>query len=289
MTHGLILGKPALLLAPMEGVGDATMREFLTRPGTDGKNPYDFCFTEFQRVSVTPLSRRTLVRKIPEVGFETRSGTPLLVQLLGGHPGRLAETARAAIEAGAPGIDLNFGCPAPTVNRNDGGATLLKYPDRIFEIVQAVRATVPESHSVSAKLRLGWDSHDPIHKNAEMAVRAGASWITIHARTRMQAYQPPVYWQKIAEVRREVGSTVPVVANGDIWSLDDFKRCRDLTGAEHFMLGRGALVEPKLATQIKVELTGQGRAIPDFETWPRLFGDFALLARERGHLADGQI
>ena len=100
-----------------------------------------------------------------------------------------------ACDAGALGIDINFGCPAPTVNSHDGGATLLKYPHRIREIVRAVRDAVPSDLPVSAKLRLGWESIDDIYENARMAADGGASWITIHARTRAQGYQPPVYWR----------------------------------------------------------------------------------------------
>jgi tRNA-dihydrouridine synthase C len=147
---------------------------------------------------------------------------------------------------------LNFGCPAPTVNRHDGGASLLRSPWRIREIVAAVRAEVPASIPVSAKLRLGWDSLDPIHENAEMAAQGGASWLTIHARTRVQGYEPPVYWQHVGAVGRRL--PLPIVANGDIWTLDDFRRCRDVTGCEHFMLGRGALANPWLPRAISAEL-----------------------------------
>lgn len=80
----------------------------------------------------------------------------------------------------------------------------------------------------------------------------GASWITIHGRTKTQGYIPPAYWEPIGEVRRALD--IPVVANGEIWTLDDFKRCRDQTGSEHYMLGRGALADPSLPHQIAREL-----------------------------------
>src|SRR5207248_8564004 len=96
---------------------------------------------------------------------------------------------------------LNFGCPAKTVNRHDGGATLLKYPQRIRDIVRAVRAAVPGHVPVSAKMRLGWDSIDPIEENAAMAAEGGASWLTIHGRTRLAGYAPPIFWRPIGRVR----------------------------------------------------------------------------------------
>jgi tRNA-dihydrouridine synthase C len=233
----------------MEGVTDAPMRAFLTERGG-----FTFCVSEFLRVSQDVLPAKVFRAEIPEcdAGWRTPSGTPVTVQLLGGDPERLALTAVRAVQLGTPGVDLNFGCPAPTVNRHDGGATLLKHPDRIRAIVAAVRAAVPREVPVSAKFRLGWDEMTAIHLNAERAAEGGADWITIHGRTKVQGYTPPAYWGPIGEVRRRLG--IPVVANGEIWTLEDFRRCRDETGAEHFMIGRGALADPELARGIAREL-----------------------------------
>ena len=164
----------------------------------------------------------------------------------------MAEAAALAHELGAAAIDINFGCPAPTVNRHDGGAALLRHPKRIRAIVGAVRAALPARVPVSAKLRLGWDRLDPIFENAQMAAVGGAAWLTIHGRTRAAGYAPPAYWGPIGRVREQLG--IPVVANGDIWSVADFRRCRDETGCRHFMLGRGALADPRLAKLVAVEL-----------------------------------
>lgn len=229
----------------MEGVIDAPMREFLTERG--GIN---LCVTEFIRVSQDVPSARVFYRHVPELRSSglTASGVPVQVQLLGGNPERLALAASQAVELGAVAIDLNFGCPAPTVNRHDGGAALLRFPLRIREIVEAVRKAVPSAVPVSAKLRLGWDSKTAIHENSERAAEAGASWITIHGRTKVDGYRPPADWAPIAEVRKRL--KIPIVANGDIWSVEDFRRCRDATGCEHFMLGRGALADIDLPFKI---------------------------------------
>ncbi len=239
----------ALILAPMEGVTDAPMRAV---QGVGGA--FTFAVSEFVRVAHAPLPRGVLLRHVPELRTDCRTptGLPVQVQLLGGDAGLMAESAGTAIAAGATAVDINFGCPAPTVNRHDGGATLLKYPRRIREIVAAVRAAVPAGVPVSAKLRLGWDRVDAIFENAEMAAEGGATWITIHARTRTQGYAPPVYWPLIGQVRERLG--VPVVANGDIRTVEDFRRCRDETGCRHFMLGRGALADPGLAGRVAAEL-----------------------------------
>ncbi|MFO0848544.1 MAG: tRNA-dihydrouridine synthase family protein [Gemmataceae bacterium] len=267
----LVPDAPALILAPMEGVTDAPMRAVQGAAGA-----FTFAVSEFLRISQAVPGEHVFYRHVPELrtGARTRTGLPVQVQLLGGHPGRLAEAAVVAHKAGATAVDLNFGCPAPTVNRHDGGATLLKYPARIREIVRAVRDALPAAVPVSAKLRLGWDCVDAIHENAAMAAEGGASWLTVHARTRTQGYAPPVYWPLIGRVREQLG--IPVVANGDIRTMADFRRCREETGCRHFMLGRGALADPGFARRVAAEL-GIARDEPDRVT------DWALQLR---HLAE---
>lgn len=242
-------GLPALVLAPMEGVTDAPMRAVMSE-----RTGFSYCVSEFLRVNELVPPDRVFRIHIPESRYDwkTASGLSVQLQLLGGNAEVLAETARRGAELGAPGVDLNFGCPAPTVNRHDGGATLLKYPHRIREIVAAVRAQVPAQIPVSAKLRLGFDSMDSIDENAEMAAQGGASWITIHGRTKTQGYRPPAYWDPIGRVRSRL--KIPVIANGEIWTVDDFRRCQKETGSTHFMIGRGALGNPGLVFQIAREL-----------------------------------
>jgi tRNA-dihydrouridine synthase C len=240
---------PALILAPMEGVTDAAMRAVQGAAGA-----FTFAVTEFLRITQHVPPNRVYFEHMPELrdGCRTATGLPVQLQLLGGDAGRMAESAARAHELGASAIDINFGCPAKTVNRHDGGAALLRFPRRIREIVSAVRAALPASVPVSAKLRLGWDTIDAIDENAAMAAEGGAAWITIHGRTRVAGYQPPVFWQPIGRVRARL--KLPVVANGDIWTLEDFRRCRDETGCVHFMLGRGALGDPRLAPRVAAEL-----------------------------------
>lgn len=250
-------GVPAVVLAPMEGVTDAPMRAVQGAAGG-----FDYAVSEFLRVSHSVPPKHVYVSHMPELASDctTATGLKVQLQLLGGDAGRMAESAGRACELGATGIDLNFGCPAPTVNRHDGGATLLRYPHRIREIVAAVRGAVPAHLPVSAKLRLGWDCVDAIDVNAEMAAEGGASWITIHGRTRVAGYAPPVFWKPIGRVRERL--KLPVVANGDIWTFADFLRCRDQSGCTHYMLGRGALADPRLPHRVRAEL-GIGPAVAE--------------------------
>jgi tRNA-dihydrouridine synthase C len=256
----LVPSKSALVLAPMEGVTDAPMRALQGATGA-----FTHAVTEYLRIGHSIPGRNVILRHVPELrtGARTPTGLPVQVQLLGGDPGRMAEAAVRVHEAGATAIDINFGCPAPTVNRHDGGATLLKHPCRLREIVSAVRAALPSAVPVSAKLRLGWDDVEDIFENAAMAAEGGATWLTIHARTRTQGYAPPVYWPLIGRVRERLN--IPVIANGDIRTVEDFRRCRDETGCRHFMLGRGALADPRLAGRVAAEL---GLMPPSMEDGP---------------------
>ena len=265
----------------MDGITDAPMRALQGEIGA-----FSYAVSEFVRVSVHTLPSKVFRRDIPEVehGAVTPTGLPVQVQLLGGDPEHMAKSAVNAIRAGAQAIDINFGCPAPTVNRNDGGASLLRSPCRIREIV---RAAVPAEFPVSAKLRLGWDDIESIHENAEMATEGGADWLTIHARTRVQGYAPPVYWPQIRRVREQIG--IPVVANGDIWNLDDFLRCRDETRSIHYMIGRSALANPALPHQIARELGLRGGEYT-FEAWEPLLQRLLFWTEHyRGRVSPGSV
>ena len=250
-AHPFLFSEPTIVFAPMEGVTDAPMREWV-----GGISSFNYGVTEFIRVTDSVLPKKIFLRDVPEVlkNSRTKSGLPIQVQLLGGNAERLAESAETAIEVGACGIDLNFGCPAPTVNRHDGGATLLKYPERIEEIVSKVRARVPSHFPVSAKLRLGYDDPTMILENALRAERGGASWITVHARTKVNGYQPPAFWKMLAPVVSTL--KIPVIANGELWNMEDLMQCQRDSGAKHFMLGRGALANPFLAKNIRGYLKG---------------------------------
>ena len=234
-----------LALAPMEGLVDDVLRDVLTRVGG-----VDWCVTEFIRVNDQLLPPAVFHRLAPELrnGACTRAGTPMRVQLLGSNPTCLAENAALACTLGAPVIDLNFGCPAKTVNRSRGGAVLLKEPELLHRIVSEVRRAVPKEIPVTAKMRLGYDNTDTAFDCAAALADGGAAQIVVHARTKTDGYRPPAHWEWVARIQQRV--RVPVFANGEIWSLEDWRRCREVSGAEHFMLGRGLVARPDLALQI---------------------------------------
>ena len=237
---------PRLILAPMEGVVDAIMRDQLTAIGG-----YARCVTEFVRVSQTLLPRRVFHRYAPELkhGGVTPSGVPVFVQLLGSDPTLMAANAARAATLGAPGIDLNFGCPAKTVNRSQGGAALLRTPLLIRSICQAVRERVPNTVPVTAKIRLGYDTEDQFEEILDALAQVELSELTIHARTRRQGYRPPAHWHQLSKATQKM--PYPVIANGELWSPSDVTRCGAISGCDTFMLARGALCRPDLAAAIQ--------------------------------------
>jgi tRNA-dihydrouridine synthase C len=251
-----------LLLAPMEGLLDFTLRDILTRVGG-----VDRCVAEFIRVTGTLLPERVFYRVVPELrhGGRTPAGVPVRAQLMGSDPVCLAENAARLAGLKPAGIDLNFGCPAKTVNRHGGGAALLQDPERLARIVAAVRRAVPPSMPVSAKMRLGFDDDSRTMECAHAIVGAGADELVVHARTKADGYRPPAYWERIAPIRAAM--PVPVIANGEIWSVGDAVRARERSGCERLMLGRGMVSDPGLALAI----VAADRAAPGVEvSWEQL-------------------
>ena len=235
-----------ILLAPMEGLLDFVLRDILTRVGG-----VDRCVSEFIRVTNTLLPDRAFIRVIPELltDGKTFSGVPVRAQLLGSDPVCLAENAACLAALGPDGIDLNFGCPAKVVNRHGGGAALLEDPELLWKIVSAVRRAVPAHLPVSAKMRLGFNDDSRAVECAQAIESGGATELVVHARTKADGYKPPAYWARVGDIREAV--RVPVVANGEIWNVEDALRCRELSGCHALMLGRGMVTNPGLALAIR--------------------------------------
>ena len=240
-----------LLLAPMEGLLDFVLRDVLTRVGGA-----DRCVSEFIRVTGTVLPDKVFLRTMPELnnGSRTLAGVPVRAQLLGSDPDSMAANAANLARLGPEGIDLNFGCPAKVVNRHGGGAALLQDPEQIARVVGAVRAAVPAAMPVSAKMRLGFNDTTLMTECAQAMQAGGACEIVVHARTKLDGYRPPAYWDMIPRIRESV--TVPVVANGEIWTVEDALRCREQSGCGDLMLGRGIVADPGLALAIRAAVEG---------------------------------
>lgn len=235
-----------IILAPMEGLVDAPIRETLTRVGG-----IDRCVSEFVRVTQGLLPERVFYKYAPELSnlARTRAGTPVAVQLLGSDPEQMGLHGLKAVSLGATQVDINFGCPAKTVNKHKGGCVLMREPEQMHNIVSAVRSMLPSDVLVTAKMRLGYDDRSMGVACGQALDAAGASEIVIHARSKVDGYRPPAYWEEIAKVREAVSSRV--IANGEIWTVADYWRCREVSGCEDVMIGRGLIARPDLARKIK--------------------------------------
>lgn len=273
--------KPYIALAPMEGLMDATLRDILTRVGG-----IDHCVTEFIRITQQVLPSRVFKRFCPELDHagRTRTGTPVHVQLLGSDATLMAANAAKVAALGAPAIDLNFGCPAKTVNKSQGGAVLLQYPEQLHKIALAVRQAVPSHIPVSAKMRLGFHDKSLAITNAQALADAGIQWLTVHARTKTEGYKPPAYWSWIAHIREQI--SIPVLANGEIWTLEQAQQCQQESQSTLLMIGRGLVATPDLALQIKAAAAGQAIHA---HAWQMHLQRFQQLADQLTHLTDRQL
>jgi tRNA-dihydrouridine synthase C len=250
---------PRILLAPMEGLADDVLRGVLTSLGN-----YDWGICEFIRVSANVLPAKTFLRVCPELRNVSRtvSGTPIRVQLLGSDPLLMAENARQVVALNPAGVDLNFGCPAPTVNRHRGGAALLNEPELLNAIVSAVRAVVPTHIPFTAKMRLGINDTSRAVECAQALAAGGIDELIVHGRTKLDGYRPPARWEWIDKVRAAVD--IPIIANGEVWTVEDFARCQEETGCNDIMLGRGAVADPLLVRRVRGEaVDGWNQILPE--------------------------
>lgn len=240
-----------ILLAPMEGLADPLMRNVLTAVGG-----YDWGICEFIRVTESVLPNRTFLRTCPELHNSslTDTGTPMRVQLLGSDPHFMAANARRLVKHRPAGVDINFGCPAPTVFRHRGGSALLGEPQLLHDIVSAVRAMVPTDIPFTAKMRLGIADSSLAVDCAQSIEAGGVDELIVHGRTKVDGYKPPARWAQIDRVRAAVN--IPIIANGEVWTVADFRQCQMESGCADVMIGRGALADPLLPRKVRGEETG---------------------------------
>ncbi len=235
-------------LAPLAGVADRAMREISREFGA--------CWTVGEMASSKGLSYGS--KKSAELLEINEKERPTAVQLFGSEPETMAEAARMALEYRPDAIDINFGCPVPKVAGNGGGSALMKDPELAGRIVKAVVGAV--DIPVTVKFRAGWDSENiNAVEFAKICEENGAAALTVHGRTRMQMFAPPVDLEIIRLVKEAVA--IPVIGNGDIDSPEAAKRMYDETGCDLVMVGRGAMGNPWIFKRIEHYLT-TGELIP---------------------------
>ena len=224
-------------LAPMAGVADMAFRELCVE--------YGATYVVSEMVSSKGLTMCD--RKSKKLLVLSDKERPAAAQIFGNDPQIMAESARSTLQFNPDVIDINMGCPAPKIAGNGGGSALLKDPVLAEKIIKAVVDAV--DIPVTVKIRIGWD-RDNINavEMAKRAENAGAKAITVHGRTKMQMYAPPVDTDTIALVKKSV--SIPVIANGDITDGIAAARMIDKTICDYLLVGRGALGRPWVFSQI---------------------------------------
>ncbi|MFQ4144570.1 tRNA dihydrouridine synthase DusB [Chlorogloeopsis sp. ULAP02] len=226
-----------VLQSPLSGVTDLVFRRLVRRYASES-----MMYTEM--VSATELHHLKQMPKIMEVDSNER---PISIQLFDCRPDFLAEAAQKAVAEGADTIDINMGCPVNKITKKGGGSSLLRQPEVAEAIVrEVVKATdVP----ITVKTRIGWDDEEiTILDFAKRMQDAGAQMITVHARTRAQGYNGNARWEWIGRVKEVL--LIPVIANGDIFSVESAVQCLEQTGADGVMCSRGTLGYPYLVGEI---------------------------------------
>jgi tRNA-dihydrouridine synthase C len=221
------------------------------------------------------LPNRTFLRTCPELLHDSRTdaGTPMRVQLLGSDPHFMAANARRLVKHRPAGVDINFGCPAPTVFRHRGGSALLGEPDLLHAIVSAVRAEVPADIPFTAKMRLGIADSSLAVDCAQAIEAGGVDELIVHGRTKVDGYKPPARWAQIDRVRAAVG--IPIIANGEVWTVADSASASRNRAVPTSCSG-GALADPLLPRKVRGEAAGG---------WPELArgGDLLVRRARAGH------
>lgn len=231
-------------LAPLAGVADRAFRELC--------RGYGAAYTVGEMASAKGISLGD--KKSAELLLITEPERPCGAQIFGNSPETMAIAAQRALEFSPQFIDINMGCPAPKVASSGGGALLMKNPQLAADIVRAVTqvSTVP----VTVKMRSGWDENNIIAVElAKMCEDAGACAITVHGRTKVQMYAPPVNMNIIKQVKDAV--SIPVIGNGDITDGISAAKMLEETGCDMVMVGRGALGRPWVFSQINAYLDHQ--------------------------------
>ena len=235
--------QPATLLAPMEGVTNTVIRNALNKLGGIG-----LLCTEFVRVSDHAVSRKTVnsaVQKSP--------GTPLSVQVMGNNANLMADSAEKMELAGADVVDINLGCPTKNAVKGNVGSAMLKDPQLLYDVLSSMRKKV--NGWLSAKIRAGFDESDHVTLIAQAVEAAGADFIAVHPRRRKDFYEGVADWRIIAHLKTVL--KIPVIGNGDIWYPEDALRMVHETGCDAVMIGRGALRNPWIFSQIQALKAGK--------------------------------
>jgi len=264
--------RPLLILAPMQDITDLAFWRVLARYG--GPDVY---YTEYFRVHGDSRPEKYILRSIEE----NPDGKPVIAQMIGQDIPALQRTALALQKHKIAGIDLNLGCPAPIVCRKEAGGGLLRNLEKIDAILRGVREAVHLQFTV--KTRIGFDSPEEFPALLDLFRRHPIDALTVHGRTVREMYKPIVHYDAIERAARLM--PCPVFANGDVRSVESARQIVATTGARGLMIGRGAIRNPWLFTQIREAWSGELRTRPTLQDL-RLYIEELYLETRDPHLRD---
>lgn len=234
-----------VLQSPLSGVTDLVFRRLVRQYAPDS-----MLYTEM--VSAKEIHH---LRELPKLMAIAPNESPISIQLFDCRPDFMGEAAQKAVGEGAQTVDINMGCPVNKITKKGGGSSLLRQP----EVAEAIVKTVVQAVDVpvTVKTRIGWNDQEiNILDFAKRMEDAGASMLTLHGRTRSQGYEGTARWEWIRKVKQVL--SIPVIANGDIFSVEAAVRCLEMTGADGVMCSRGTLGYPFLVGEIDTFLkTGE--------------------------------
>jgi len=226
-----------VFLAPMAGITDYPFRKLVASKGT--ANLYS------EMVAINAINRKN--PKTYRIADVRQEPYPVIVQLVGNDANLFSEAAKLVADLGAYSLDINMGCPVRKIIANESGSALMRDLPRAAKIIEATVKATPLK--VSVKFRKGWDNNSVnAVEFAKMCENSGASYISVHGRTRAQGYSGEADWDIIKQVKEAV--KIPVIGNGDIVSVQSAQDMVDKTGVDGVMVGRGTLGNPWLPGQI---------------------------------------
>lgn len=229
--------KSNVFLAPMAGITDYPFRKLVASKGQ--ANLYS------EMVAVNAINRKN--PKTYRIADVRKEPYPVIVQLVGNDASLFSEAAKLAADLGAYSLDINMGCPVRKIVGNESGSALMRDLPRAAKIIEETVKATPLK--VSVKFRKGWDNSSVnAVEFAKLCEDSGASYITIHGRTRAQGYSGTADWDIIRQVKEAV--SIPVIGNGDVTSIQSAQKMIEQTNADGVMVGRGALGNPWLVGQI---------------------------------------